>query len=194
MHALKEKRVAQYFTSIVKLYSTSLFNYALENKILDKISKDFAKLAEIFSANPSVLKKAAAPIYSEIDQQQIMQKEISALKCAKETINFISTLAKNKRLALLDKITDHFNLLYKSHLGKKNVEVISSYVMSEKEILELQKKLEKIYAAEIDLVMKIDPNIIGGLVIKHDNKMYDGSLKTKFENLTHKVYEEIALL
>lgn len=186
--------MVQYFTNTVKLYSTSLFSYSIDNKILDNVAKDCANLANLFAQNSALLKNASAPIYSEIKQQEILGVAISALNCAKETVNFIFLLARNKRLSLLDKIIAHFILLYKNHLGKKLIEVTSSYAMSEKEIQELQKKLEQIYSAEIELTLKQDPEILGGLIIKQNNQMLDASLKTKFENLTNMVAQEIALL
>lgn len=186
--------MGQYFTSTVKLYSTSIFSYAVERGILEIVSKDFVNLLDLFLQDQNLLKTISAPIYSDKEQSQILISAISSLNCCKETINFILLLAKNKRLSLLIKILQHFNLAHKEYLGKKIVEVISSYAMSEKENQELNGQLKKIFAADVELTIKEDPEIIGGLIVKFNNKMFDGSLKTKFEKLTSAVAEEVALL
>lgn len=186
--------MVQYFTNTVKLYSSSFFSYAVEQDILDKVSKDFSNLSSLLAQNDGLLETISAPIYSELEQHQILLSAINDLKCCKETTNFILLLAQNKRLLLLTKISQHFDLLYKKHLNKKIVEVISSCSMSEKEIQDLQKQFEEIFSSSVELSLKEDPEIIGGLIVKLDNQMFDASLRTKFENLTSAVTEEIALL
>lgn len=186
--------MVQYFTSAIKLYSSSLFNYALEKNILESISKDVSNLSSLFVQNPDLLKIVSAPIYSDSQQHQILISAVNSLNCSQEIINFILLLAKNKRLSLLDKILQHFDCICKDYSGKKIIEVISSYAMPEEETLELKTKLDKIFSAQVELSLKEDPEILGGLIIKLKNQMFDASLKTKFEKLTSAVTEEIALL
>jgi len=92
--------VVQYYTDTVKLYATALFDYALANKMLDKISKETTKLQSVFLEIEAV----AAPIYSGAEQIKLLQDISQSLKLSKEMGNLLNLLAKNKRLHLLEEI------------------------------------------------------------------------------------------
>ena len=186
--------MTKYFTNIVKLYSTAFFEYARERKIVSRLSEDFTKLKELFLQNSSAIENISAPIYSREEQINLLASVIKDLKLSKEMENFTYVLLENKRLSLLPLISAYFNVLVNEYLGNKIVEVTLSDAVSSKEQDKIKNQLEDIFSSKVDLSFKEDENIIAGIIIKTDNKMFDASLKTKFTNLTDSVSKKIALL
>lgn len=186
--------MTQYFTHIVKLYSSSLFTYAIENKLVSKIIEDIEKIENNLLSDESLIKSIAAPIFSENEQHQIISSIAAKLKLIPETINFIDSLAKNKRLKLLKNILDLFKILAIESSGAKVVEVTLSENLSAVKQDAVKSQLETIFASNLIINFKQDPSIISGIIVKFNNKMLDASLKTKFTNLTNAMEKEIALL
>ena len=186
--------VTKYFASAIKLYSTALFSYAIENKISSKLLEDFIKLKDVLAQNSSVISDISAPIYSKQEQDKLLSAIISKLGLSKEMINFIYVLAQNKKLTLLPLIAEHFYVLMSNHLGNKIVEVTLSNAVSLLEKNKIKTQLEKIFLTKLEISFKQDEKILAGIVIKTDNKMFDASLRTKFASLTDSVTKKIALL
>jgi F-type H+-transporting ATPase subunit delta len=182
--------VVQYCTDTVKLYATAFFDYALANKMLDKISKEITKLQGVFLE----IELVAAPIYSGAEQIKLLQDISQSLKLSKEMANLLNLLAKNKRLHLLEEIFKYFDVLLAGSSGKKIVELIVSKELSSKEQDKIKQQLKDVLESEIQTCFKIDPKIIGGVVVKVDNKMFDASLQSRFLYLSHAIKKQIDLI
>ncbi len=93
--------MTEYHTSIVQLYATALFDYAVEQNMLNKISAEVTKFQSILLHDDRIIEVIAAPIHSEQDQAQLLQKIASFSNLSQEITNFIIFVAKNKRLLLV---------------------------------------------------------------------------------------------
>jgi F-type H+-transporting ATPase subunit delta len=186
--------VAKYYTDVVKLYAEAFFDYALSENILKKISKEVEKLHAVFLVNPQLLEIISAPIYSAAEQKSLLEDIVKNLSLSDETSNLLGVLAQNKRLMKLMDVLEFFDSKLIEHSGSKIVEAIVSQELSKKEQDSLKEKLEKALSSKVELLLKIDQNILGGVVIKIDNKMLDASLANKFNHLSDIVESKIALL
>ncbi len=186
--------MSKYCTSIEMLYSTAFFSYVVEHNMLELIAKEVNSLEEVIANNPEIIEEVAAPIYSDQEQIQLLNDIIKTLKLSKEFSNFIKLLAANQRLTLLSSILRNFKVIYSEYLGHKIVEVTVSQKLQEKDRSKLVQKLEETLAAKLELSIKEDPKILGGMIVKFNNKMLDASLESKFIYLTDAVKKKIALL
>lgn len=184
----------KYFTNAVKLYSMAFFEFASENKKISSITKDFFKLKDLFAKTPSIIENIAAPVYSKQEQQQLLSVVTEKLKLSSEMINFLHVLLENKRLELFPLIADYFDLLMHESSGTKIIEVTLNEEASSLEQETIRKQLEDIFSSKLDLSFKKDEEIIAGIIVKTENKMFDASLRTKFTNLTDSVTKKMALL
>ncbi len=184
----------KFYPVIVRLYAESLYEFLEEKKILKKASPGIAKLLELFSNHDNLLNNISAPMYSEREQLDFLYKISQELSLAKEIDNFFHILAHNKRLSILKDILEMFLDLQEEKMGTKIVEITISKDISDKEKQTLIKKIEESLKSKIKPLYKIDENIIGGVVFKFENKMYDASLKKKFAQLNNIVENKIAIL
>lgn len=186
--------MSKYFTNKVELYSLALFNFAntgnLSSNFLDKL----LKLKNFIDENSSIVEKISAPIFSKKEQDQLILKLVEAIKLPKEMLNFLRVLIQNNKFTLLPLIIEHFQLLMTKQSGSKIIEIILSDQVSDLEQKKIRHALEKIFSTNIELSFEEDKEILAGIIVKTENKMFDASLKTKFTNLTESVRRKVALL
>ena len=186
--------MTQHSTSIVKLYATAIFDYALANNKLESISEEANQLKDFLSKDDQWVKHIAAPIYSYCEQKNLLEKIAKPLNLSATMSNFLVLLAKNKRLNLLSDILNNLYEIVCKNSGCKIVEVTSAHNLLEADQKNIKNNLEEMFSSKIDLTFKVDPEIIGGIVVKVDNKMFDSSLRSKFTVLTRSVKKKLALL
>jgi F-type H+-transporting ATPase subunit delta len=184
----------QYFTSIAPLYAKALFDYALEIEKLDSIATQVARIKAVILQESSIIKEIAAPVYSDKEQGNLLKKLAQVLNLSKEMNNLLDILAKHKRLSSLEEILNYFEVLLNNHLGKKVIEVIVAQDISLKAKVQIEEQLSELFAAKVVASFKQDPKILGGIIIKCENKMLDASLTNRFNHLSKAVKNHISQL
>jgi F-type H+-transporting ATPase subunit delta len=165
---------------LINIYSKALFASALENNILKEISSDLKSLQEL-TDNVKEVARIAKDQTLKYKQPQLVKSLLTNLQFNKITNNFLIALASNFRFVLLDKIIAKFNQALSHHMNEENIEVISSTIMNEEEINNLQERLTKSFAKKINLTTSVDRNLLGGIIIKYGSKMLDFSLRNKLD-------------
>ena len=102
----------------------------------------------------------------------------------KLVVQFVGTIAKNGRLFAISSIISAFNKEVDKRRGKVLAEVVSAVPLNDGRQAQIQKSILSIAGAkDVSLVMRVDPSLIGGLVIRIGSRMFDTSLKTKLNRL-----------
>lgn len=184
--------MTKYFTNTVKLYSETIFKHAEENGIISHIWEDFLKLKDVLSNKNSTLDVISAPIYSEEEQRLLISAITKDLNLSKDMVNILHILSHNKRLLLFPLILEHFHILMNNSLGIKELEAITAKPLSKSEQDNITKRLEKLFSSKININFTEDKDILAGIIIKTDNKMFDASLKTKLTDFNESVCKKLA--
>lgn len=186
--------MAKFYSNIVKLYAESLFSFAKSGDDFIVIKRDIEKLHELFSQQEYLIKLMSAPIFKAKEQFKIIDTIVKNYQISELVTSFLRRIALNNRLSIIFGILDSFILLDKSHQGIKMVEVELSKALTKAEQKKLNKLLEDKLNAKVEMKIKVKESILGGIIIKVDNKMYDASLRSKFINLNQIVENRIAVL
>jgi F-type H+-transporting ATPase subunit delta len=184
----------QHYSRAAKIYATAFFDFALENGLLKEISEQVLKLQTALEKNSDIISLLAAPIYSQHEQQQIINSITEELKLSKEMCNLFAILARNKRISSIIEILEIYNHLNDINKGYKFVEVTVSEEIDLKQKKKIQEKVEEILSSKAKLSFKLNQHIIGGIIIKINDKMFDASVRGKFNQFADIMQKEIALL
>tara|TARA_B100000575_G_scaffold47562_1_gene34624 strand:- start:12162 stop:12698 length:537 start_codon:yes stop_codon:yes gene_type:complete len=169
-----------------KRYSKAFFNFCTKKTILELVIKDIMELKKICEKNNKLLKIISNPIIKQTSIYGLFKKILVGFN--NETLNFINFLVKKKRTNLLYEISSHFIFLYGQKKGDKQVEIITAKKIDFKiQKTIVQKVIDK--KIKFNISNKIDPNIIGGFILKMDDLNYDASLKRKFADLKSSIIE-----
>jgi F-type H+-transporting ATPase subunit delta len=186
--------VSQYFNNIAPLYANVLFDYALASKKLDNIADDGQKIKEITKQDSELIERLSAPIYSDKEQQISLEKFVKTLGLSKTMERLLNILAKNKKLSSLIQILDYFEILLVKHQGNKIIEVTVAQELSKQQQDEIKEQLSELFKSKILITFEVDARIIGGIVIKENNKMIDASIASRFSHLVGAIKNNILQL
>ncbi len=164
-------------------YAIALFNLALEERSVEAVGRDFAALKVLMASSPDLSHLVRAPVFSRSEQKKGMDAVLRRMEAAPLTVRFVLLLASKGRLFALLDIARAFELLASVQRGEIRAEVTSARVLSDSEISELKATLKSKLGREARLDTKVDPSILGGLIVKVGSRMIDSSLRTKLEGL-----------
>src|SRR3546814_914829 len=99
------------------------------------------------------------------------------------TQDFLGVLAENRRLAQIGGIIRAFTLLVSNHRGETTAEVTSAHPLSADQVSALAAQLKSRVGRDVAIDLKVDPQILGGLVVKMGSQMIDSSIRTRLNTL-----------
>lgn len=144
-----------------------------ELKMWETMITSNANLKEVFS-NPAIAHKS---------KENLLENLIEKSKPSKTTANFLQVLLQNNRLTEIGHINERFASVLEERSGVVSAEITSARSLSDAQKSELQTNLEKLTGKRIKANFETDENIIGGVITRIGSTVYDGSVKTKLEEL-----------
>jgi F-type H+-transporting ATPase subunit delta len=168
-------------TTVSRPYANAVFSLAKREKQLPHWSRMLTVLAAA-SADPKVRRVLDTP---EMAGPQKAQKliEICSDELDDRARRFVRVLSENQRLDLFQAVSQQYELLKSQEEKTLEVEVISAYPVTDTEIANLKRALEKKYARDVVLASRVDAALIGGAIIRAGDTVIDGSIKGKLDKL-----------
>lgn len=170
-------------TAVARRYAKALFEYANENKALDKVEADIESIGAITQDVPQLLNTLKNPVISRDNISTIFSEVTKKLDLNKISTNFFLLLGENRRLAILEEIVVEFKNLVAESRDELTVEVTSASALNDNQKKEIATKLKDMTGKTVDFDEVVDEEIIGGLIIKMGSQMLDNSINGKLERL-----------
>jgi F-type H+-transporting ATPase subunit delta len=164
-------------------YATAVFELAQEERAVEIVESDFTSLKGLIASSPDLLRLVRAPVYSRDEQKKGMDAILRRMEAAPLTVRFVLLLAGKGRLFVLLDVIRAFELLAARQRGEVSAQVISARPLSDSEVAELKTVLKSKLGRDARLDAKVDPSLLGGLVVKVGSRMIDSSLRTKLDGL-----------
>ncbi len=164
-------------------YATAVFELAQEERSVEALEKDFATLKTLIDETPDLARLVRAPVFSREQQAKGMNAVLHRIEAAPLTRRFLLMLASKRRLfALVDIIRAYENLVARQR-GEVDATVTAARKLRDNEVEELKRVLKAKLGRDPRLEMKVDPSLLGGLVVKVGSRMIDTSLRTKLNGI-----------
>ncbi|KAI4266151.1 MAG: hypothetical protein L6R38_008923 [Xanthoria sp. 2 TBL-2021] len=170
-------------------YASALYTAAAKTSSLDSTSKSLAALAEVFKKDAKLPLILNAPTLSPSDKSQIvqeLQRHMGAQDKGDTVKNFLKTLADNNRLGILQGVCDKFTTLMGAARGEMDLTVTSAAKLDNKVLQRLEAavaKSEYSQGKKLKVVSKINPDIMGGLVVEVGDRTIDLSVSSKITKM-----------
>jgi len=164
-------------------YANALFELARDQKAIDAVSADLASLRRALETSPDLARLVRSPVFSAADHAKALKAILDKMGANPLTAKFVLLLAQKRRLFVLTQIIAAYERLVARARGETEAEVTAARALSEGEITELKSVLKSKLGKEPRLHAKIDPTLLGGLVVKVGSRMIDSSLRTKLDGL-----------
>lgn len=164
-------------------YATALFELALEEKALDKVRKDLDSFDKLLSESPDLARLVRSPVFSADEQARALAEVLKQAKIDGLAANFLNVVAANRRLFAVPQMIRAFRAQVARHNGEVTADVTVAETLSDAHLSALKGALNSMTGKDVDLNVKVDPAIIGGLVVKLGSRMVDSSLRTKLNSI-----------
>ena len=168
---------------IAARYASALFDIADERHALDQIAGDLETLKRLLSDNAELRAALRNPLYSKDAQGKAVAEIGKAAGLSPVILSFLGVLAKNRRLFALSAIADAFLAELARRRGQMSVDVTSAQPFIHEQTERLTEKLNQTLAAKVKVNAKVDPSLLGGLVVKIGSRLIDSSIRTKLIGL-----------
>jgi F-type H+-transporting ATPase subunit delta len=164
-------------------YARALFDFSVEKNIMHQITADFQNLEIFLNESSELTEYLNNPIVSQDAKREILGKILQSQLNA-ETFKFLMVLVDRDRINFLQSvITNYLELVYET-ASIKTIEVITAFAFSNTQKSTLIQKLKELTnVREIKLVIKVDPSLIGGFLIKTESKVIDFTIKNQLQQL-----------
>jgi F-type H+-transporting ATPase subunit delta len=164
-------------------YANAVFELAQDHKAVDAVSTDLASLRRAIETSPDLARLVRSPVFSAEDHAKALKAILEKMGAHPLTVKFVLLLAQKRRLFVVNQIITAYERLVAKSRGETEAEVTSARHLNDSEIAELKSVLKSKLGKEPRLHSRIDPTLLGGLIIKVGSRMIDSSLRTKLEGL-----------
>ncbi len=170
-------------------YATALFELAREDKSVDAVKADLDKFDAMLAGSPELLRLVRSPVFSADTQAKALAAVLDKAGIGGTTAKFLKVLTVNRRLFAVTDVIRAYRALVARFKGEASAEVTVAETLNEKNLNALKTALKSVTGKDITLNVKVDPTIIGGLVVKLGSRMVDSSLRTKLNSIKHAMKE-----
>ncbi|MGQ0457285.1 MAG: F0F1 ATP synthase subunit delta [Hyphomicrobium sp.] len=164
-------------------YAAALFDLAKDSSKLPEVEADLVKFAGLLDQSADLVSLVRSPVIGADDQARALSAVLSKAGVGGLTANFLNLVAKNRRLFAISDMIKAFRALAAKARGEAKAEVISAVPLTDAQIADLKATLKSSVGKDVTLDARVDPSLLGGLVVKVGSRMVDSSLRTKLENL-----------
>ena len=170
-------------SGIAGRYAHALYELAEEGRELDAVAGDLRILTAMIEASEDLRRLTRSPLISRHDQARAMETLLSQAGLGGTVRHFVGVAARNRRLFLLPDMIDAFLATLAARRGEVTAQVASAAPLAAPQVDALKAQLAMAVGKSVNLQFKVDPALLGGLVVKVGSRMVDSSLKSKLQRL-----------
>lgn len=170
-------------SAISERYAAALFDLADEQKQLDPVADDLRGLKDLFAGSADLRRFVGSPLIARDQQAAAMAAVMQRAGVADLTRRFVGVVAGHRRLFALPAMIDAYLELLARRRGEVTAKVSSAQALSDTQTEALEASLKAAIGQAVAVDYDVDPDLIGGLVVRVGSRMVDSSLRTKLSKL-----------
>ena len=169
--------------SLAGRYASALFDLARDERQIESVSGSLDKVKAALAGSPDLKALTTSPLVNRDNAAKAISATSEMLGLDPLTRRFLGVLAKNGRLSQLHAVIRMFGHLAAQHRGETTAEVTSAFPLNDGQVAALKANLKARGGNDVAIEAKVDPSILGGIVVRLGSRMIDASIKTKLNTL-----------
>jgi ATP synthase F1 delta subunit len=170
---------------IAAVYSRSLFEAALDADKLDVIREQVGEFADALDAERGLQVFFFSPYFSTNEKKDGLQRAVDGAEPM--FLSFLELLLENHRMPAIFRIRREYERLWKSHNRLLPVAVTSAIELDKKTVSGIGDRIAEQTGRKVELSSTVDPDILGGIVVRVGNQVLDASIRTRLDSLRKQV-------
>jgi F-type H+-transporting ATPase subunit delta len=171
-------------------YASALLSFAIESKKVESVLADMESVKKTTDESRELVLFLKSPIIRDEKKSGVLA-EIFKKKVSAETWSFLELLAEKSRLNILPAVADAFFKAYNKHAGIIEISVLTAKDPEKAQLDSIRTALEAKTGLKVKLTSSNSEELIGGIVIKMEDTVIDGSVKNKLQQLEHTFYQAV---
>jgi len=173
--------------AVARQYAHAIADVAVANNIVESVEREMSALAAVVRDKEELRDLLSSPVVSQDKKRKVVQSLIDQVGPGATTANLLDVLLRNYRLQYLPEIYDELKRVMNERRGIVVASVTTAGAISPDQQAALTKKLERVTGKKVEFAFKSDPSLIGGVVTRIGSVVYDGSIKTKLEQIKRRM-------
>ena len=170
---------------LAQVYSHALFEVAQEHDALDEIHEQLGQFCDELSESRELQVFLFSPYFSSQEKKDVIGKIVE--DADERFLNFLELLAERHRMPALFRIRRAYDALWREENKLLPVTVTSAVELDEGLVKGLGERIEEQTGKKVELTSKVDPDVLGGLVLQVGNMVLDASMRNRLEQLRKQV-------
>ncbi|HEU0310225.1 MAG TPA: F0F1 ATP synthase subunit delta [Sphingomicrobium sp.] len=171
--------------SLAGRYATALFGLARDERQIDAVTRSLATVEAALAESPDLRALAGSPLIDRAEAGRAIRALTPALGVDPISAKFLGVLADNGRLRELKSVIKTFRQLAAQHRGETTAEVTSARPLDGGQMAQLKTNLKARLGRDVAIDARVDPEILGGIIVRHGSQMIDASIRTKLNTLAN---------
>ena len=160
-------------------YATALFGLAQEKNQLDDVAGDLGALQRMIDNSQDLQRLLSSPLLGREDQGRAMAALVEAAGFGELTRRFVGLVAQNRRLFVLARIIRAYHDMLAKRRGEQTAQVIAARPLTSAQEAAVAEVIRRMLGGKVTIEAKVDPSLLGGLVVRVGSRMIDSSIRTK---------------
>lgn len=169
--------------AVAEPYATALYELADEEKALDVVADDLVRLRAMIGESADFARMIRSPLMRRQDQMAAMAALMTAAGMSDTTRRFVGLVAANRRLFALESMIGAYLRRLAEARGEVTAEVVSAAALSDAQVATVTEALRRSVGGKVAVDLRVDPRLIGGLIVRIGSRLVDSSLRTKLQKL-----------
>ena len=170
-------------TGLSGRYAKALFDLADQASVLDAVADDLRKIEVMTAESDDLRRMIRSPVISRLEQSNAVQSLLNKAGASALTKNFLGVVASNRRLFVLADIVKDYLSVLANRRGEKMAEISSAKPLSDIQKADIIATLQNSVGGKVSLNLTVNPELLGGIVVKVGSRMVDASIRTKMQRL-----------
>lgn len=170
-------------TGVAGRYASALYDLAKDQGQTAEVEKNLNSVQSLLDMSDDLRRMVMNPVFSADDQAKALKAVLAKAGVSGLAANFVQVLAKNRRLFALQDMIKGFRAIAARERGEVAADVASAHPLTDAQMQALIEALKASVGKDVKITAKVDPSLLGGLVVKVGSRMIDSSLKTKLNAL-----------
>lgn len=164
-------------------YAAALYELADEAKALDRVANDLRQLARMLAESADLTRLIRSPILGRAEQGRAIKAVLDRAGVDDLTVRFVGLVARNRRLFALPAMIKAFLATLARRRGEVAAEVTAAEALTPAQTEAVTAALRQAVGGKVSVETRVDPSLLGGMVVRVGSRMVDSSLKTKLQKL-----------
>ncbi len=170
-------------SGLAERYAAALFDLADERHALDAVAGDLRELRAMLAESPDLARLVRSPVLSREAQGKAIAALAERAGLSPLTRDFLGVVARNRRLFAAPAMIDSYLAKLAQRRGEVTAEVTAAQPLSEAQNAALGEQLRRAVGRRVTVDIRVDPSLLGGMIVKVGSRMIDSSLRSKLQRL-----------